>query len=236
MTKIPYNINIDVAEGIQNEEALFPYLYACNIACGAHSGNLDEMKRVIYLAEKYNVHIGAHPSFPDRNHFGRRLIVMDENALYDTIANQIEKLNNLLQKPLYHVKAHGALYHSTAHLKDHAEILLNVLCTEFPYVKLFAPPYSELEKQALLRGIEVCREAFLDRRYLTRNELVDRSENEALLNNIQSVCDQFIQLTQHQKVFTLQDQWVSLNADTFCLHGDHPMVLDFLEAIYKITN
>ena len=236
MTKIPYNINVDVAEGLQNEAALFPYLYACNIACGAHAGDLEEMKRVVHLAEEHNVQIGAHPSYPDREHFGRRPMKMEENALYDTIANQIEKLNTLLQQPLHHVKAHGALYHNTAHQKEQAKILLDVLCTEFSWVQLFTLPYSELENQALSRGVKVCREAFLDRHYLTRDQLVDRSHSEALLNHTQSVCDQFKQLTQHQRVLTKKGHWANLTADTFCLHGDHPKVLDFLKAIHDITN
>ena len=76
-----FEINCDVGEGLDNEAEIMPYIQACNIACGAHAGNLDSMRNVVDMAIKNKVKIGAHPSYPDKENFGRKSIIMKKKSL-----------------------------------------------------------------------------------------------------------------------------------------------------------
>ena len=111
------DLNCDVGEGIGNEALLFPYISSCNIACGGHAGDADSMLETVRLAQKHNVLIGAHPSYPDREHFGRIRIEMAPEVLQKHLERQIKALTGILEPlniPLHHIKAHGALYNDLA--------------------------------------------------------------------------------------------------------------------------
>ena len=90
------NINCDVGEGIDNEEKLMPYIQFCNIACGGHTGDNLTMEKVVALAKKFNVKIGAHPSYPDKENFGRKSIQISEDSLIKSIRKQIDSLLKIL--------------------------------------------------------------------------------------------------------------------------------------------
>ncbi|MBL4660595.1 MAG: LamB/YcsF family protein, partial [Alcanivoracaceae bacterium] len=79
------NINCDLGEGMGNDEELMPYLDSCNIACGGHFGNKDTMKEAIMLAIKHNVKVGAHPSFPDQQNFGRKVMKLSATELQNSL-------------------------------------------------------------------------------------------------------------------------------------------------------
>ncbi len=235
MKKIPFNINVDVAEGMGNEALLFASIHSCNIACGAHAGSLNEMKDVIELAKGHQVKIGAHPSYPDRENFGRFSLKMTEQELKETLTIQIDKILNLLDEtPLHHVKAHGALYHDVAHDSKLSAVFLNVIKNKCPNAIVYTLPQSYLEKTALELGMPVFREAFLDRRYATATTLLERQHPEAQIKGEKEVCDQFFQLTAHQRAMTVDGEWVEVQADTYCLHGDHPNVLKNLNALQQL--
>ena len=113
MNVFTIDINADVGEGIGNEEQLLPLISSCNIACGGHAGNEETMREVVRLANKFKVKIGAHPSFPDKENFGREIMEISNTALYATIKNQIKMLLLVCREEqalLHHVKPHGALY------------------------------------------------------------------------------------------------------------------------------
>ena len=65
------DLNCDMGEGIGNDAEIIPFISSANIACGFHAGNEDIMKKTVELCIKNNVAIGAHPSFPDKENFGR---------------------------------------------------------------------------------------------------------------------------------------------------------------------
>ena len=75
MKKWSIDINCDVGEGVGNEDDLLPFISSCNIACGAHAGDIGSMEYVIGLAKKHHVKIGAHPSYPDKTNFGRQVLL-----------------------------------------------------------------------------------------------------------------------------------------------------------------
>ena len=111
MKNLKIDINADVGEGIGNEDLLFPLISSCNIACGGHSGDLETMLSVVRLAKKNNLKIGAHPSFPDKKNFGRKIMNISKDILIKSLKNQIQSLRSILIQEnveLNHIKAHGA--------------------------------------------------------------------------------------------------------------------------------
>ena len=124
------DINADVGEGIGNEADLLPLISSCNIACGGHAGDTNTMREVIKLAKKNRVKIGAHPSFPDKENFGRVKMDMSCAALFTSIKQQIETLQNVLDQEhrlLHHIKPHGALYNLAVVDTKVANVIVDVL-------------------------------------------------------------------------------------------------------------
>ena len=111
------HINCDLGEELYNEDLLMPFISACNIACGGHAGNKEIIENTIDLAKQHQVQIGAHPSFPDRENFGRKVLQIEDNELLDSLVNQISVVLEIANKKnteLHHIKAHGALYNLAA--------------------------------------------------------------------------------------------------------------------------
>src|SRR4051812_34188737 len=111
------DLNCDMGEGIGNDPAIMPFITSANIACGFHAGDEDTMKKTVELALKHNVAIGAHPSFADKENFGRTEMHISNNELYDLITTQIfllQKITKSIGTTLHHVKPHGALYNMAA--------------------------------------------------------------------------------------------------------------------------
>src|SRR5690606_8116822 len=110
-------LNCDLGEGVNNEAQIMPLIDSCSIACGGHAGNTQSMEKAIILAKKNKVLVGAHPSYPDRENFGRVAMTMKDDAFVSSIQQQLNTFDFLLQKNgthLDHIKAHGALYNEIA--------------------------------------------------------------------------------------------------------------------------
>jgi len=227
-----YNINADLGEGYNIEKAIMPYLNSCNIACGGHFGDVNSIKKVVSLALKYKVKIGAHPSYPDKVNFGREELSLSTSELHESISNQIKLMLEVVpEETLHHVKPHGALYHSCANDIKTATLFLNVIELLCPKAIVFTLPNSALEKQALKKGIKVWREAFIDRAYQNDGQLVPRSQTGAVLNDREAMYNQFYFLSQKHSVQTITKSWIDLKPDTLCVHGDHPNSVSNLKFI-----
>src|SRR3982074_1716959 len=111
------DLNCDMGEGFGNEAEIMPYISSANIACGYHAGDLQTIIETISLAKKYQVAIGAHPSFPDRENFGRTEMQLPDTEIYELVTLQVEFLSEMARVAgtlLQHVKPHGALYNMAA--------------------------------------------------------------------------------------------------------------------------
>ncbi|HET8736984.1 MAG TPA: LamB/YcsF family protein, partial [Pricia sp.] len=171
------DINCDVGEGADNEAQLFPLISSCNIACGGHAGDVDSMERVVRLAKKYQVKVGAHPSYPDRANFGRSAMAISPESLIHSIREQVSTLTAILQKEgigLHHIKAHGALYHEIAKNTAQAENFLQAASVFGKDILIYAPYASTIGKKAIEHGFSTAREAFADRNYKADLSLVSR--------------------------------------------------------------
>lgn len=225
------DINCDLGEGLSNETLLMPYLSSCNIACGGHAGDIETMKDVSELAKKYNVKIGAHPSFPDRDGFGRTIIDMSSSELFVTLEEQIKTLIEVLKSinlKLHHVKPHGALYNLASIDEKTAQIIVNVINAIDNNLILYVPYQSAISKIALEDGLGVMYEGFADRNYNDDLTLVSRQNKEAIIREKEQIFEHVFKMISKGKVKTINGVEVELKVDTFCIHGDHENVVENL--------
>ena len=230
------DINCDVGEGLQNEALLMPYISSCNIACTAHAGSIESIDRVIQLAKQQGVKIGAHPSFPDREHFGRRVINITPEKLEKSIVEQIELLKQRLEladQSLHHIKMHGALYNLSAKDIPTAEIVLNAVKKSAPNTILYAPDNSQITRLAESQGIKIKREAFADRNYNEDLSLVSRKQNNALITDKDQAFEHLSRMIFEGSVETVSGIITPIKAETFCVHGDNSNAIELVTYIHK---
>jgi len=219
-----------MGEGMDNDAEIMPLIDACNIACGGHAGDEDSMNETVLLARQHQVKIGAHPSFPDLDNFGRLPMEMEPDALTHSLMAQIKALQSICQSnrtQIAHIKPHGALYNMAAKDETLAEVIVEVI-KSFPRTQLFAPWESALAKKARAARIQVVYEAFADRRYLNDGTLVDRSNPKAIILRPELAMAQILSIITHDRVIPIEGEGVDIKASTFCVHGDNPNVIQIL--------
>ena len=230
------DINADLGEGLNNEHMLMPYISSCNLACGGHAGDESLMTSVAKLAKRYKVKIGAHPSFPDRENFGRSIVDMSAAALFYSVENQIKALQKVLRKQniqLHHVKPHGALYNLAASDEKTATIILEVMKSIKLPLKLFVPYGSVISKLALVEKIPIVYEVFADRNYNEDLTLVSRAQKNALITNVEKVYEHVYRMIAHSEVKTMEGTVKKIKAQTVCVHGDTPTAIDLVKYLHK---
>ena len=230
------DINCDLGEGFNNEHIIMPLISSCNISCGAHAGSLEIMDKVIQLARKYKVKIGAHPSFPDRDNFGRNVLDISNSDLQKSLEDQLTifKDRALLQNAtIHHVKPHGALYNLIAINSEKASVVIAAIQHVFEAVKLYVPYQSRIEEIAIQSGLEIVYEAFADRRYNEDLSLVSRTLSNALIEDKYEVLKQVQKISDKQLVTTVNLNEKEIKASTFCVHGDTKNAIEILEYLHK---
>jgi len=230
------DINCDVGEGIGNEAELMPYISSCNIACGGHVGDENSMREVVRLAKKHNVKIGAHPSFPDKDNFGRKIMDMSCAALFQTLEDQISALKSVMRKEyeqLHHVKPHGALYNLAAVDEETAMVVVEVMKRFHLPLKLYVPFGSVIADIAMNENIPITYEAFADRNYNVDLTLVSRKEDNALITDSNEIFDHVYRMIHERKVRSLDGVEVEIKAETFCVHGDNPKAIELVKKLTK---
>ena len=230
------DINCDLGEGFNNEHIIMPLISSCNISCGAHAGSLEIMDKVIQLALKHKVKIGAHPSFPDRDNFGRNVLDISNSDLQKSLEDQLTifKDRALLQNAtIHHVKPHGALYNLIAINSEKASVVIAAIQHVFEAVKLYVPYQSRIEEVANQSGVEIIYEAFADRRYNEDLSLVSRTLSNALIVDKHEVLKQVQKISDKQLVTTVNFHEKKIKASTFCIHGDTKNAIELLQYLHK---
>src|SRR5687768_16321762 len=157
------DINCDMGEGMPGDQVIMPFISSANIACGYHAGDEDTMKRTIESAIRHAVAIGAHPSFPDRENFGRKEIVLNENVVYDIVVLQIRILDAIAEMAgisLHHVKPHGALYNMASKDSSMAAAIARAVKDTDPNLVLYGLSGSCLITEAKALGLKTASEVF----------------------------------------------------------------------------
>lgn len=229
------DINADVGEGLGNELELMPYLSSCNIACGGHAGNPETMHAVVGLAKQHGVKIGAHPSYPDVDGFGRQKMDISCAALFLSLEAQIDALREILHDDatLHHVKPHGALYNVAAVDEKVAQVVIEVMKRFILPVKLYVPYKSVIARLAIQNNIPIMYETFADRNYNGDLTLVSRDHDEALIEDADVMFEHVFRMISEQKVKTISGAEMPIIVQTVCIHGDHPNAVNLAMKLYE---
>ena len=228
------DINCDLGEGIGIDELIMPYISSANIACGYHAGNENTMKQTVELCKKYNVAVGAHPSYPDRENFGRTDMLLHPGEIYEMIVKQINGLEKIAEEndvPVHHVKPHGALYNMAARDKMLAPfVALAILDTNSKYI-LYGLSGSYLIKEGKNLGVKTASEAFADRTYKDDGMLTPRNKPGALITDADKAVAQVLQMVKEGTVTSTNGKKIPIAAETICIHGDGDHAVEFAKAI-----
>ncbi|MFD2098474.1 5-oxoprolinase subunit PxpA [Flagellimonas iocasae] len=225
------DINCDVGEGVGNEAEIFPFISSCNIACGGHAGNTETMTQIVKLAQHHNVKIGAHPSYPDRENFGRQVMDISKQELQKSIIEQLKSFGAILTQEggeMHHIKAHGALYNQTAKDKNLAETYLEAIQEYKTQTVLYVPFGSVIAELALQQGFDIWYEAFGDRNYNSDLSLVNRKQANALIQDPEQVLEHILAIIKEGHVRAVSGEFINIDAKTLCIHGDTPSALEIL--------
>jgi 5-oxoprolinase (ATP-hydrolysing) subunit A len=220
------DLNADVGE-VEDpdllEVGLLRVVTSANIATGAHAGNPRVMDAAVTYASRHGVSVGAHPSYPDREGFGRRVIETDPNVLREELLAQIGTLDAIAKRRgvrIRHVKPHGALYHQAVADERCARLLSEVVGC-FPGVALVAPAGSPALTAAWTE-VPMIAEAFCDRGYRADGSLIARGDIGDLLTDPGQAAQQAVIMVTEHRVRASNGTWVEIRADSLCLHGDTP--------------
>ena len=219
------DLNADVGEGCGQDAQLMLLISSANIACGLHAGDAESMREAVRIARDNGVAIGAHPSFPDREHFGRREMQMSAEELQQCIVAQIESLAEIAASAgtrLHHVKPHGALYNMAARDKELAETVAAAVQSVDPSLKLFGLAGSVSVTAAARAGLIAVNEVFADRAYRADGSLLPRDQPGSVLHDEAEVAARAVAIVRDRAFVAVDGTRVAIAADTICVHGDTP--------------
>lgn len=233
------DINCDMGESfgnytIGNDDAIFPYITSCNIACGQHAGDPYQIQKTIENALAHKVQIGAHPGYPDLQGFGRRVLPMSNEELKASILYQVSAIKGIVESlggKLTYVKPHGALYNQMAKDKDLAETVIKACHMLDANLAIMGLAGSHVKAITEANGMVFIAEAFADRRYEADGQLMSRAKEESVLHSSEEAAKQVISILKEGYTSTLEGEKVSINAQSFCIHGDNPKAVELLKAI-----
>ena len=214
-------------------EKLMEYVTSINVACGGHAGDETMMAAMVALAKEKGVNVGAHPSYPDRENFGRNDMNMDANELLDSVRDQIQLLvdigtNNGVN--LSHVKAHGALYNRAVIDEDIAQTIGEAIIQVDPLLKVMGLAGSKMLSVFDGLGLDTMAEAFADRSYESDGTLRNRKYDDALITDSNKAALQAKNMVE-STVISFEGKAIEMNAQTICIHSDTPNAVAIAEAV-----
>lgn len=232
------DLNCDMGESwhdeiIGQDADIMPLISSCNLACGVHGGDPETMVSTLRLAIRHGVRIGAHPSLPGRENFGREAVDLPPTELYDLVLTQAERLRSAagrLGASVVHLKPHGALYHLAARQEMVANIIADI-CRKTGITYLFGPPGSQLAAAARAKGLHFVPEGFIDRVYEDGDRLRPRQLPGSVIHDSDRATTQAIRFVQRGQVEDYYGKVHQRTVKTLCIHGDHPEALDHLMAV-----
>ncbi len=223
------DLNLDAGESavaLQDgtEAALYELVSSVNIACGGHAGDEATMSKALELAAERGLTMGAHPSYPDREGFGRKALDLPYDVLVDSLTRQIEGLAEIAAKKnlkLKHVKPHGALYNQAAKDYQLGSAIIEAVHRVDSGLVLVGLAGSKFIKQCESVGFKTLGEAFVDRRYEPDGSLRARTFSDALITDTSEAAAQALRFVQERR------------AGTLCIHGDTPHALETARAVRR---
>ena len=213
---------------------LMDHVTSINLACGGHAGDVSMMRELVRIAKRKNVRIGAHPSYPDRENFGRLELEMDPEELLRSICEQVRSLIRVAEEEsvsISHIKPHGALYNQAAKDTHLARVIGNAVDRVAPDLDIMCLSGSLMVKILVDMGLKVVQEAFADRTYERDGGLRDRGSDRALITDPQKAADQARSIIEDKKIITFDGSEISLEAQTLCVHSDTPNAIAIAQEV-----
>ena len=222
------NINCDLGENsklhsIENDPLLLNIVNSANIACGYHAGDKLTMEKTIEISKKNSVSIGAHPSFMDRENFGRKRLNLSPAEVTKLITEQINILSEIAQNKeakVTHIKPHGALNNMACENYELAEIISKSIIKTNKDLIFLVPTGSEMEKAGKKFGMKVAVEIFADRNYEDSGDLVSRSKKNAMITDPEIAKQHVIKMIKNQSINCFSGKQIPCKIDSVCVHGD----------------
>lgn len=230
------DLNCDMGEGIGNDEAIMPFITSANISCGFHAGNGDTIRHTMLLAVRHNVLVGAHPSFRDKENFGRKEMHLGHDKLYAIVLEQLIKLDLIAKEKgakLHHVKPHGALYNMAVRDREIATTIVLAVKDFNEDLVFYGLSNSLLISEAKELGLKTANEVFADRTYQDNGTLTPRSQPNALIEDEEQCIRQVLEIVKQGTVTTTSGKIIPIIADTVCIHGDGKHAVGFAKKIHE---
>ena len=222
------NINCDLGESsklhsTENDPLLLEIVNSANIACGYHAGDRPTMEKTIEISKKNNVSIGAHPSFNDRENFGRKRLNLSSNEIQKLVIDQINILSDIANDKgikVTHVKPHGALNNMACENYDLAKTISEAIIEVNKELIFLVPTGSQLESAGKKLNMKIAAEIFADRNYEDDGNLVSRSKKNAMITDPEIAKNHVIKMVQNQALNCYSGKQISCDIDSVCVHGD----------------
>src|SRR5438552_5496537 len=233
------DLNCDMGESygawkMGADAEVMPHISSANIACGFHGGDPGTIRKTVRLAVDHGVAIGAHPSLPDLQGFGRRVMKIARQEMYDLVVCQggaVEAVARAAGARLHHIKCHGALYNMAANDEGLSDAM--VRAAKDLGAMLYVLSRSKNYDIAKRAGVPVCGEVFADRGYSDDGTLAPRDKPGGMIEDADQAVKQALALVEDGYVTSPSGTRVALAADTRCIHGDQPAAAAFARALRK---
>jgi 5-oxoprolinase (ATP-hydrolysing) subunit A len=216
---------------------IMPFITSANIACGFHAGDPGTIRKTVELAHAHGVAIGAHPSLPDLMGFGRRVMRIKPQEMYDLVlyqAGAVKAFAEACGSKLHHVKCHGALYNMSTDDLELSKAMAQAVKDLGGDVVMYGLANSPMLECARQVGVRVAGEAFADRGYTDAGRLASRDDPKGMIVDEAQAVAQALQIIEAGAVTSTSGKQVAVAAQTLCLHGDQPDAVAFAKALRKV--
>ena len=237
------DINCDLGEiegdaGQKLDSELLRWITSANVACGGHAGSRERIRQLAEECRQLDVGFGAHPGYVDREGFGRRVLTMSPEQIYDMITAQLELMIDIAASEgvcVSHVKPHGALYNLAAIDIQVAQSLAAAVHELLPNARLFGLAGSRLLEAGKCCGLRTVSEVFADRNYQANGTLVPRDQPGAVIHDPQTIAARAARIIDTGTVVTIDGHILTLVAETICVHSDSSGAVEIAKCLKEIN-
>ena len=215
-------------------EKLMDHVTSINVACGGHAGDPEMMNVMVALAKSKGVKLGAHPSFADKENFGREVIEdFDPNELLDSIRDQIETLVDIASEhemELSHVKPHGALYNLAVNNEEISQTIAEAIIDVNSSFKAVGLAGSKMITVFDELGLDVISESYVDRMYEADGTLRSRKFDDALITDPEKAANQMKSML-NGNIVAVDGTAFQVKIQSVCVHSDTPNAVEIAAAV-----
>ena len=235
--KIDLNCDMGESFGMYKmglDEEVIKHISSANVACGFHAGDPMWMRHTVRLAEEHGVAVGAHPSFPDLNGFGRRNMSVEPEEAKNDVIYQVGALSAFTAGgKLQHVKPHGAMYNQAVSDEALARAICEAVLEVDEDMVLLVLAGSPWERTAADMGLRVAREIFADRAMNPDGSLVSRSREGSVIHDVEEVVERSLRMVTESRAVAITGEEMEVEAESLCIHGDTPGAVEMAKTLER---